>query len=307
MRIIKPSFWERKNFLAYLLSPLSLFAYLNYLIKKLTSKQKFSIKTICIGNIYVGGTGKTSLVIKINELLRKKFKTVFIKKKYTEQSDEINLLRTKGNLISKKERKEALLKAEKEKFQVALLDDGLQQKNIHYDLKIVCFNSEAALGNNFLLPAGPLRESMNEIKNYDFAFLNGEKKNKKLYSKLKSINKKINIFEGKYTPINLSSFDLSKNYLMFCGIGNPEEFENTLKKYKFKIKEKLIFPDHYRFSTSEINKFKLIANKKKLCLVTTEKDFLRLRKSEKKNIMHLKVELTINKIDVFKKAIIKKL
>ena len=66
--------------------------------------------------------------------------------------------------------------AEKKKYEVALLDDGLQQKNIDYNLKIVCFNSSEFIGNGYLLPAGPLRENIAELKNYDCVFLNGEVK-----------------------------------------------------------------------------------------------------------------------------------
>jgi tetraacyldisaccharide 4'-kinase len=62
-----------------------------------------------------------------------------------------------------------------------------------------------------MLPAGPLRENLSEICNYDCIFLNGEKKNSKLLSKLKSINKNLKFFEGKYKPLNLKSFKLKKN------------------------------------------------------------------------------------------------
>ena len=141
MRLIKPKFWETKNFISFLLYPLSAITYLINITKKFSNKENFEIKTICIGNIFLGGTGKTSLAIEINQLLKKKFKTVFIKKNYENQSDEINLLNNKGNIISSTSRKNALLTAVNKKYQLAILDDGLQQKNINYDLKIVCFNS----------------------------------------------------------------------------------------------------------------------------------------------------------------------
>ena len=70
------------------------------------------------------------------------------------------MLNNKGNVISSNNREDALLTAIKKKYQVAILDDGLQQKNINYDLKIICFNSEYALGNEYTLPAGPLREKL---------------------------------------------------------------------------------------------------------------------------------------------------
>ena len=80
MKLIKPKFWETKNFISFILYPLTTVTYLINFTKKISKKKKFKIKTICIGNIFIGGTGKTSLAIEINELLCKKFKTVFIKK-----------------------------------------------------------------------------------------------------------------------------------------------------------------------------------------------------------------------------------
>jgi tetraacyldisaccharide 4'-kinase len=307
MRLTKPKFWKTKNFLSFILYPLSLITYLINILKKCYIKKNFEIKTICIGNIFVGGTGKTTLAIEINELLRKKFKTVFIKKNYENQSDEINLLRNKGKIISLDNREDALLTAIKKKYLVTILDDGLQQKNIDYDLKIVCFNSDDAFGNGYMFPAGPLRESIKEIKNYDLAFLNGEKKNNELKSKLKSLNKNLEIFEGQYKPINLKNFDLKQKYLMFCGIGNPHEFSQTLIKYKFNICDKIVYPDHYQLTNIDLKKLKDRAKKEKLTLITTEKDFFRLNKIQRKNIKFLKIKLEIKNKKKFKKILISKL
>ena len=307
MRLIKPKFWETKNFISLTLYPLSIITFLINISKKFLIKKNFKIKTICIGNIFVGGTGKTSLAIEINDLLRKKFKTVFIKKNYKNHSDEINLLNNRGKIISSTNRENALFNASKNNYQVAILDDGLQQKNINYDLKIVCFNSEYALGNEYMLPAGPLRENLNVIKNYDLIFLNGERKNKKLLAKLKSINKNLKIFEGKYKPLNLKKFDLKKKYLMFCGIGNPHEFEQTLIKYKFDINRKIIFPDHHKFTNIDLKKLKDCAKKENLTLVTTEKDFFRLNKIQRKNIKFLKIKLEIKDKIKLKKILLSKL
>tara|TARA_B100000700_G_C15015059_1_gene842852 strand:+ start:1150 stop:2073 length:924 start_codon:yes stop_codon:yes gene_type:complete len=307
MKLVKPKFWETKNFISFILYPLSSITHLINITKKFSIKKKFEIKTICIGNIFIGGTGKTSLAIEINELLKKKYKTVFIKKNYENQSDEINLLNNKGKIISSCNRENALSTASKKKYQVAILDDGLQQKNIDYDLKIVCFNSEYALGNEYMLPAGPLRENLDVLKNYDLIFLNGEKKNKKLLSKLKFINKNLKIFEGKYKPLNLKKFNLRKKYLMFCGIGNPHEFEKTLIKYKLKIRKKIIFPDHYKLSNIDLKKLKDKAKKENLTLVTTEKDFFRLNKLQRKNIKFLKIKLEIKDKKNLKKILISKL
>ena len=307
MKLIKPKFWESKNFISFILYPLSAITFLINFTKKFSIKKNFEIKSICIGNIFIGGTGKTSLAIEINDLLRKKFRTVFIKKSYKNQIDEINLLNNKGKIISSSNREDALLAASKKKYQVAILDDGLQQKNINYNLRIACFNSEYGLGNEFMLPAGPLRENLSVIKNYDLIFLNGEKNNKKILSKFKSINKDLKIFEGKYKPLNLKKFNLKKKYLMFCGIGNPHEFEQTLIKYKFNVGKKVIFPDHHKFSNTDLKKLNFNASRDNLTLVTTEKDFFRLNKAQRKNIKFLKIKLEIRNREKLKKILISKL
>ena len=307
MKLIKPKFWKTKNFISLILYPLSAVTFLINFLKKFSIEKTFEIKTICIGNIFIGGTGKTSLAIEINELLKNKFRTVFIKKNYKNQTDEINLLNNKGKIISSSNREDALLAASKKKYQVAILDDGLQQKNINYNLRIACFNSEYGLGNEFTLPAGPLRENLSVIKNYDLIFLNGEKNNKKILSKFKSINKDLKIFEGKYKPLNLKKFNLKKKYLMFCGIGNPHEFEQTLIKYKFNVGKKIIFPDHHKFSNIDLKKLNYNASRDDLTLITTEKDFFRLNKAQRKNIKFLKIKLEIKNKEKLKKILISKL
>lgn len=303
MNLKKPDFWNKKNLLAYIFLPLTLITYTINFFKKFSHKKKFSIKTICVGNIFIGGTGKTSLAIAINKILKKKFKTVFIKKKYINQKDEISLLKKTGKVISNKNRLKSLELAEKKNYDFALLDDGLQQKNIKYDLKIVCFNSSEFMGNGFVLPAGPLRESIDKLNNYDLVFLNGNKKFSKIYKNLKNINKNIKIFRGKYEPQNLNKINKKKNYLMFCGIGNPKEFENTLFEYKIKIKKKFIFADHYKLKNKEVILIKKTAEKNNLDIITTEKDYFRLNSKQRKNINFLKIELKINKLNELKKIL----
>ena len=307
MKLKKPNFWKEKNIFSYSLLPFTLIANLINFFKKINFQKNFNIKTICVGNIYIGGTGKTSLTIEINKFLSKKFKTVFVKKNYENQIDEINLLKRNGQVISRSNRSNSLKEAVDKKFQVALLDDGLQQKNIKYDVKIVCFNSSEGIGNGFLLPSGPLRENLYELKKYDVAFLIGEKKNKKLISLIRSINNKIKIFKANYVPVKLININKNKNYFMFCGIGNPHEFINTLKKINLKIKKYKIFPDHYKMSTTEIKNIKILAKKSNLDVITTEKDYLRIDPKIRNGIKFLKVNLNINKKDNFKKFLKSKL
>ena len=297
MKIIKPLYINEKNLISYLLIPFTIFTILINFSKNFLIKKKYKIKTICVGNIYVGGTGKTSLCIQINKILKSKFKTVFIKKRYFDQLDERKILQNYGRLISDENRGVSLDKAEAKKFNLAILDDGLQDKRIDYDISIACFNSTYGIGNGYLLPAGPLREKLEMLKKYNAIFLIGERKNKKLLSILKKFNNKI--FYSKYVPINIKNLNRKKNYLFFCGIGNPEEFENTLNKFKFKISKKFIFPDHYSYRNEDLDKIKKIALKNKLQIITTEKDYERLTNNNKKNIKYLKVELQIENFKKF--------
>ncbi len=307
MKVKRPIFWDSLNFKSLLLSPFSLITLIFNFFKSLSLKKYFKIKTICVGNIYLGGTGKTPLVLKINDMLKYKFKTVFIKKKYIDQIDEQNILSKYGNLICLNFRDIALRIAEKKNYQLAILDDGLQDKSLNYDISIACFNSSELVGNGLVLPAGPLRERITNIFNYDVAFLNGEKNNKTFEKTLKRLNPNLKIFRAKYTPSNLESFKIKNNFLVFSGIGNPLEFQQTLKKYNFKIKKIMTFPDHYKYKNSDINNIKNIAKSNKLKIITTEKDYNRLSNIQKKNIQFLKIRLKIEKEREFRNFLLKKL
>ena len=94
---------------------------------------------------------------------------------------------------------------------------------------------------------------------------------------------------------------------MFCGIGNPHEFKQTLIKYKFKINKKIIFPDHYKLTNIDLKKLKDKAKEENLTLVTTEKDFFRLNKNQRKNIRYLKIKLEIKDKEKLKKILISKI
>ena len=297
MNLKKPKFWDFKkpSTLAYLLLPIS---YLFKLIRlfKLESKiKKTKIKTICVGNIYLGGTGKTSLSIKINEILsEKKIKSCFVKKFYLTQFDEQKLLESRGKLFTSSKRIDAINIAENEGYDVAILDDGLQDSSINYDLRFVCFNNINWIGNGFTIPAGPLRESINNLKNYKHIFLNGNLENLDNIKKhIYKINPNINLYIGKYVPLDTEKFNKDKNYLVFSGIGNHQTFISMLREYKFNVVKDIEFPDHYKYNNFDINKIQKLSDNLNCQIITTEKDYLRLDKEKIPNINFIKSELKI--------------
>ncbi|MDC0215798.1 tetraacyldisaccharide 4'-kinase [Candidatus Pelagibacter sp.] len=303
MKLKKPKFWDYKNpnIFAYLLLPFSFITILiNYFKKYFFIKDRITnnkIYSICVGNIYIGGTGKTPISIEIKKILNNlHFKTAFIKKDYSNQIDEQKLLSYNGKLFCEKKRTTALKKAIEENIDVAIFDDGLQDNNFSniYNLSFVCFNIENWVGNGLLLPAGPLRENLKSIKMNDAVFLNGNGEDTlNIQNIIKNINPNIKIFYSKYIPLDLEKFNLEQNYLAFSGIGNPNSFLKTLKKNKFKIIKNLCFPDHYEYSERDIIKIKKTAKNINAKIITTEKDYNRLKKIDSKNIEYLKIRLKI--------------
>ena len=297
MNIKKPNFWDQKtpNLFAYLLLPIALIIKIFIYFKKKPDNSKMNIKTICIGNFYIGGTGKTSLCIKINQILEKrKIKSCFIKKFYKNQADEQKLLENNGKLFLSLTRKEAIQNAINENYEVAILDDGIQDKSITYDLSFICFNNINWIGNGMTIPAGPLREDINNLKNYDHVFLNGNLENlDEIETQILKINSKINIHLGKYEITNLNEFQKEDDYLVFSGIGNHSTFISMLKEHGFKIKKDFEFSDHYQYTEKDLNKIISEAELLNCKIITTEKDFLRLNGNNDRKIKFIKSELNI--------------
>ena len=298
MNLKKPKFWNLKkpNIFAYLLFPFSILIRVFAKLKRSTVYKNLKIKTICVGNIYIGGTGKTSLSIKINEILTKrKKKSCFVKKFYKNQYDEQKLLEKNGRLFLSEKRVNALKNAENENYEFAIIDDGLQDKSLNYDVRFVCFNNINWIGNGMTIPSGPLREPINALKKYQHVFLNGNLENtNSIKQELNKINPEINIHIGKYEPVNLYEFDKEENYLVFSGIGNHGTFISMLKNNKFKISKEYEYPDHYEYKNQDINKILNEASILNCKIITTEKDYLRLKNNKNNHkIKYIKSELKI--------------
>ena len=296
MNLKKPDFWtyDKPNFYAYLLSPISILIQILSLLK-FTNKTKPKIKTICIGNIYLGGTGKTSLSLKINEILKtKNIKSCFVKKFYKNQIDEQKILRKNGKLFLSSKRLNALEEAQNENYDIAILDDGLQDRSIIYDKSIVCFNNLNWIGNGMTIPSGPLRENIKNLKKYNNVFLNGNLENlESLKNKLLRINPELIIHVGKYVALNINEFSRKDNYLVFSGIGNHQTFTSMIKNYELNIKKDIEFPDHYKYSIADIDNILKEAKSLNCKILTTEKDFLRLNYKNLSQINFIKSELKI--------------
>lgn len=299
MKFNKPNFWDRKfSIISFFLLPLTLiWILIIFLKKKLTKEINFKIPIICVGNIYIGGTGKTPACIYIaKELSKHRKKPIILRKFYTNHKDEYDLIKSYfKNLIFKKNRSKGILEAKKRGFGTVILDDGFQDNNIKKNLSIICFNQNQLVGNGLIFPAGPLRESLNSLKKANIVLING-KKSFDFEKKILKINKNLNIFYSSYNPTNIKKFK-NKRLFAIAGIGSPNNFFKLLEDFKLKIEKKFIFPDHYEFNKNEISNIITEAQHNNCEIIMTEKDYYKVKKFRYNKLNYIKVSLEIkNKV-----------
>ena len=260
MNFKKPEFWDysRLSFWSVILYPFSIiFLLVSLLVRLFKVEKKFPIPIICVGNIYVGGTGKTPLALEIFKIIKSNRKNPgFIKKGYDYLYDEIKMLKNIGDTFTNKNRKKAINSLISSGHDVAILDDGFQDFSIKKDFSIICFNSKQLVGNGLLIPSGPLRESFKSIKRADCIFINGDK-NIEFENKIIKINKNAKIFYSKYKIKNIENFK-NREVVAFAGIGNPSNFFDLLKENNFILKRTYSFPDHHNYSEKDLRKLKEI-------------------------------------------------
>ena len=310
MRFIKPKFWDEKknSFLSILLYPLSIIYYLIVVIKKNFSiPQKFNIPIICVGNIYIGGTGKTSAAIEIAKILNQFKKICFLTKGYGRKSnkdiylnelnisnqnsedtgDEALLLNKFGHVYISNNRLEAIKNIIKLGYDAIILDDGFQDHLIFKNINILCFDSKNWIGNNNLIPAGPLREPLTSIKEANFIIIKGEK-NQIIEKKIKTISPNVEIIYAENRIENIETLK-NKNFIAFTGIGNPYSFFNALIDSNIKIIKQIIYPDHFQFTEKNYKTLFQEAENNNCNLITTEKDWVRIKEQFKDKVYYTKL------------------
>jgi len=311
-----PKFWYENNIeskiKSIILFPISiLWIIFSRFKSSYTKTYKSKLKVICIGNLTVGGTGKTPFAIYVFKILKELgVNPVFLTRgyggtnkgpvevrkshKFKDVGDEALLLSKVGTTIISKNRYlgAKFIEKHKKKFDVIIMDDGLQNNQLNQDIKFLLIDNNLKFGNKFCLPAGPLREPVNiGIKNVDRIILTGNSKINDT-NFLKSYN--IPVFESEIKIINLLKLKNDKLFA-FCGLANPNKFYQTLHENGFNIAYTKSYPDHYSYNYQEINNLILKATKYNLKLITTEKDYVKIKKNKKlihvlSIEMHLSVE-----------------
>ena len=290
-----PKFWYQKKdtYLSNLLYPLSLLFRFGTKIRNFISKtQKVTLPIICIGNIVVGGAGKTPVALKIGKLLIKAgYKPNFISKGYTGLIKNSTLVKSWHSAKSVGD--ESILLSEVADTWVGLdriksaklaennsncliMDDGFQNPTIFKDFSIIVINASQEFGNKRVIPSGPLRESIKRgLTRTNLIIVIGEttEKLKKL------IPKDIPIVNAKFEIKKENKIFKGQNIIAFAGIAYPEKFFQSLDEEGAKILRKITFPDHHIYTENDLLSLAEIANKTKSILVSTKKDYVRVPKS----------------------------
>ena len=296
-----PNFWNNKNIISYSLYPLSLLYYFGYKARCFINHKpyKSDIKVIGIGNLLVGGSGKTPVAIEIAKILKENGKTFcFLSKGYggnfdgvyklyknssaEEFGDEPLILLNYGDVFVSKNRVDGLKFINNNfNYDYIIMDDGLQNPTFIKDKVILVIDGNFCFGNEFIFPAGPLRDKINKDI-YNLVIINGEDKHnlKKYFND--TIISKTNI---------INDIDKTKEYIAFCGLGRPEKFKNTLIDNNIKIKDFIVFEDHHKYTKKDIKKLKSY----NCDLITTEKDWVKIKDNDIK-VLKISIELDKEKI-----------
>lgn len=291
---------------ACLFSKISLSRRQAFLVGKKQS-YKASVPVIVVGNITVGGTGKTPIVIFLAEEMKKRGRKPAVISRgygahvesnqmvtelstYHEVGDEPKLIQQRTGIPvavgrDRKQSIELILKKYPE-IDMIISDDGLQHYALHRDLEIVLIDGDRGLGNSALLPAGPLRESKNRLNEVDFVLINGRSEfnfsSKSLSFKLTGETlKNIHTSEAR----DLSSFSEHDVYA-FAGIGNPERFFKLLSQYGIEV-ESHFLGDHAEMPDS------FFYERLDKAILMTEKDALKYQHLSLSNLWYLPVDVAM--------------
>ena len=308
MPIKTPKFWVKRNIISFALLPLSFIYFLAMLLDRYSKKsQKISKPVICIGNFIAGGSGKTPTAIAIGKILQESFaecKFAYLSIGYKGKGadfislqeenyeaknvgDEPLLLNEIAPTFISKNRLFGAKQIDKiNEIKAVILDDGMQNKTLHQDLVIAVVDGKIAFGNEFLIPAGPMRQPLNmALKTVDFVVIIGETE-EKVIKKLS--DKKIT--RAKIVATNLEKFSGQK-LIAFCGLAYPEKFFSFLEKNGLEIINKKSFSDHYFYQNQDLEKLCEMSKNKGAKLVTTKKDWIKFPDNFQKEIDYLDINL----------------
>ena len=282
-----PSFWYRRGIFSVLLAPLGWIWAVGARIRAArTAHHRSPIPVICIGNLSVGGVGKTPIAMSIARLIPG---AQFLSKGYGGKEigplrvepqrhgyqmvgDEPLLLAEVAPCWIAKNRIEGAEAAASAGAAILVMDDGFQDPSLEKDISILVVDGATGFGNGQCLPAGPLRETVEQgLKRADVVVILGEDR----HDVASRVAPKP-VLRAWLEPEAEASVLSGRKVVAFAGIGRPAKFFHTLDTLGANLVEAYAFPDHYPFHPHEIHELQTAANNHHAFLVTTGKDFVRV-------------------------------
>ena len=298
--------WYQKHLWLYLLLPFSwIFTFLTNrrrrkYLKNQISSFKTDIPVVVVGNINIGGTGKTPLVKYIASKLKERGLKVGIVSRgyggnfsgtlrvddnteYKKSGDEAQMLANLNvPLYLDKNRPRAIQNLINENdCDVILSDDGLQHYKMYRDIEIIVIDGSRRLGNGLTFPAGPLRESSKRLKTGNYVINNGGPTEDGEILMTLQPSKFVHLNTGK--SYDIDKWPMHNQLHAVAGLGNPGRFFDTLSQLNFDI-ERHPFPDHHQFEESDLEFLDHHP------IIMTEKDAARCKNFENPRIWYLTVE-----------------
>ena len=265
--------WHRADAVSILLLPLSLIYWLAIVTRRwaydvgIFKTHRFPVPVVVVGNLTVGGTGKTPFVIALTEqLIRRGWRPGVVSRGYRGNFSQATVVPPDGRprqlgdepvLISQKtalpvvvarKRAEGVKRLLEESVDIVVSDDGLQHWAMGRCAEIALIDGEAGFGNGFLLPAGPLREPSSRLATIDIRVRRGAKARAGEYSINPCLGAARNLVTGEEAP--LAQFQ-GQPVVGIAGIHRPGRFFGMLKQQGLNVSERK-FPDHHRFSPDDI-------------------------------------------------------
>jgi tetraacyldisaccharide 4'-kinase len=307
MDLRAPAFWYERRFspLTAALLPLSwVWALAARVRTRVALPYKASIPVVCVGNVTVGGAGKTPAAIALMYAMGA-HKPCFLTRGYRgrvksaalvpadaraeDYGDEAVLLSRHAATIVARKRKGGLKLAEQMGFDLVIADDGFQNPGFFKTRSVLVFDGAVGTGNGACLPAGPMRESLHSaLPRADAALIVGDD-----VTGLRGELFGVPVFTGALE----TTLRPHGNYVAFAGIGRPQKFFDTLKMAGFALSGALPFPDHHAYTQDDLDHIARLAAHHGAHIITTEKDHVRLPADFAKRVQTLPVSLRIDDMD----------
>lgn len=299
-----PEFWHRRTVVSLLLLPFAWLYQLGYRLRRLlTRPTPITVPIICVGNLVAGGAGKTPVALAIGTWAKAQgIHACFLSRgyggkktrgatlvnpsfhPYIEVGDEPLLLANVLPTIVAKSREEGARFAEKQGYDLIIMDDGFQNPHLAADISLVVIDASYGLGNGYTLPAGPLRESAEYGLARATAVVllsrEGETENAAL-----TFPEGLPVLAAHLSTVCNAPI-AGKPVLAFSGIARPEQFFHALEQVLgANILQTRTFPDHHNFTPSQLAALAQDAMLDDASLVTTAKDAVRLPTTMRKQVL----------------------